>query len=374
MIGPILVAITVAEDWKRLKQAKVLLPLGGLAVAGAIYLPVAMSGQGDLLAGANRPELLEHTWLETVGRILTAFGLQLEHVFWPVDLSPVYTRFYPGWRSDWTMGGIGYLALAGSTIFAVWRGHESAIRGLALFWCLWIPASGVVFLPRFTADTYMYLPLLGLLLAGAATLKQELRGDPHIKAIGAIIVATLIAAPLGIQSHRYTARWKNTESLFKPLTYRQQDTGAVFAILTYDYIRRQKWKKARETIERGLKPLYDDVKLSLEMVKVFTKTGDPARAADLMMKMFKPAYPEEMGDSVHAYFVWLLPAHDSPLPSEGSEREQFRESAKQALSHFRSQPSAEAMEMISNYLRRHGFEELAEEYALASQELRSSEP
>lgn len=374
MIGPILVSHTLIEDWKSWREPKVWVPLGILAVIGVGYLPIAMSGQQELLSGANRPELLRHTWWETTGRIFTAFGLQLEHIVWPVDLSPVYTRYYDGWRADLWTGVVGYSSIVAATIFALWRRHSHAIRGLSLFWWIWIPASGIVFLPRFTADTYMYLPLVGLLIGTAAILKEELRFAPDRKAFGAIAVAAILAIPLGIRSHQYTAQWEDTESLFKPLTYRQQDTGTVFAILTYDYIRRKKWGAAKDTIERGLDPLYDDAKLSLEMVKVFTKTGEPARAADLLMKMFRPAYPADLADNLHAYFVWLLPKYDIPLPKEGSERDQFRESAQRGLGHFRSQRSAEAIEMIAGYMKQHEMIDLADDYASAARELESSQP
>jgi len=366
MIGPILVMHTLLKDWKLLQESRVWVPLGVLAAIGAGYLPVAMSGQQEVLSGANRAELLKHTWSETMGRVFTAFGLQLGHIFWPVDLSPVYTRYYAGWRVDWWIGALGYLGIVGTTYFALWRRHLNAVRAFALFWCLWIPASGVVFLPRFTADTYMYLPLAGLLIGCASLLQQEVPGASETKAWGALALACILAVPLGLQSHQYTSQWKNTETLFKPLTYRQSDTGTVFAILTYDYIRRQKWKQARETIERGLKPLYDDGKLSLEMAQVFTKTGDPARAADLLMKMFKPAYPRELDRKAHAYFVWLLPEYDIPLPHQRTEREQYQKSARKGLSHFRFQNSVETLKKIAEYMRQSGMKELADDYAAAA--------
>mgnify|MGYP006284963545 CR=1 FL=1 len=366
MIGPILVACTLLEDWKLLREPKFWVPLGFLAAFGAAYLPVAMSGQQEVLSGANRPELLEHTWSEKVGRVLAAFGLQLEHIFWPVDLSPVYTRYYAGWRLDWWIGALGYLGAIGTTAYAHWRRHTNAVSAFVLFWCLWLPASGIVFLPRFTADTYMYLPLAGLLFGCAILIKEELPAASETKAWGGVALAVMLAAPLGVQSHRYTSQWEDTESLFKPLTYRKQNSGTVFAILTYDYIRRKKWERARDTIERGLKPLYDDTELSLEMVRAFTKTGDPARAADLLMKMFDPAYPRKMNDSLHAYFVWLLPEHDIPLPEQGRERDQFEESARKALSHFRSQNSVEALRKIEEYMRQSGMKGLADDYAAAA--------
>lgn len=348
--------------------------MGVLAVIGAFYLPVALSGQQEVLSGANRPEMLERTWWETFGRILTAFGLQLENVFWPSDLSPVYTRYYSGWRLDWWIGVFGYLSVVGTTFISLWRRHTSAVKGFALFWCLWIPASGIVFLPRFTADTYMYAPLAGLLLGLAGISKAELSLPSDIGAWCAIGVAITVAVPLGIQSHKYASQWEDTESLFRPLTKRQPDTGTVFSILTYDYIRRDKLGEAKTTIERGLTPLYQDGKLSLEMVKVFTRTGSPARAADILMRMFKPAYPREPDDSLHAYFVWLLPQYDIPLPQEGSEREQFQESAKLGLRHFRAQESLEALEIVEKYMRQHEMIDLADDYASAARELESSQP
>jgi hypothetical protein len=337
----------------------------------AVYLPYAMSGQEAVLSGANRPELLETTWSETLGRIFTAFGLQLRHLFWPVELSPVYTRYYPGWQMDWWIGLGGYLLIGAASLFSLGRQNWSAVRGCGWFWCLWIPASGVVFLPRFTADTYMYLPLIGILL-GAAALGRSLEvEDANRTAWMVAALAIVLTIPLGLQSHRYASSWRSTQTLFKPLTHRSHKVGTNFAILAYDYIRRKQWEKARDTIERGLTPLYEDGKLSLEMVKVFERTGEAVRAADLAVKMLQPEFPRDPGEPVHAYLVWLLPTHDIPLPDEGLEREQFVKSASIALDYFASRKAVDHLREAAEYLQQEGVNQTAASYAAQAIRLNS---
>jgi hypothetical protein len=363
MIGPLMVLLTLTSKRSHGRDWRVWTPIIMVALTGVAYLPYAMSGQEAVLAGANRPELLETTWPETLGRIFTAFGLQLRHLFWPVELSPVYTRYYPGWQLDWWIGLGGYLLMGAASLFGLFRQHRSAVRGLGWFWCLWIPASGVVFLPRFTADTYMYLPLIGILLGAAGLVKSTEVGEAYRTAWLVAALAVVMSIPLGLQSHRYAASWRSTQTLFEPLTHRSHKVGTNFAILAYDYIRRKQWDKARKTIERGLTPLYEDGKLSLEMVKVFARTGEPVRAADLVMKMLQPEFPRDPGEAVHAYLVWLLPTQDIPLPDEGLEREQFVKSASIALDYFAGRKALDHLRNAAEYLHQHGLSQTAATYA-----------
>lgn len=150
--GPLLVAL----------GASLLVALGvGLwgvlwnRAAGGVELPTSA---GALLSGAA-----------------LSLGIQLKNLLWPLELAPRYLVGTPPWGAMHWLGLAGALAAA----LAAWRLRRLSLpvaAGLTLALLAYLPASNLVPLRRFVADSYLLVPLLGLALAaGAALCRLEAR-------------------------------------------------------------------------------------------------------------------------------------------------------------------------------------------------------
>jgi len=124
---------------------------------------------------------------------------------------------YPpaGHFTDWVVPGVG-LGLLG--IWYLWRGRKYRLvsLGLAVFFLMWMPVSGIVPVSfYFVADRYSYLMQLGLLIALSGVFLELWRWGDSMKdrrlLVGCALMLVLIAA---LVSWSRVGYWKNSETLF----------------------------------------------------------------------------------------------------------------------------------------------------------------
>jgi protein O-mannosyl-transferase len=193
---------------RRERALRALRAAGPFAVASAVFLvarvvvlglvqvatPWRMGVPGILL---NAPQLLV---------------FYVRHSLWPASLGPSYPlrAVRPGALSAaafWIP--LGVLSVLCLLAWALVRGRRVGQIGVALFLLLLLPAFNVdAFIPeQIVHDRYLYLPLLGILMA-------IVRVPPRAEGL-ALALAALLSVPLALATARYAAAWTSERALWE---------------------------------------------------------------------------------------------------------------------------------------------------------------
>ena len=182
-------------------------PLLALSAASAIVTMVAQQAGGAVRSAVEYPPSV---------RIENAVGAYFDYVgrlLWPLRLAPMYPHpgdSLPAWQ-------IGVAALFLMTVTVLVLRHREK-RYLVVGW-LWylgalVPMIGLVQVgQQATADRYMYLPMIGLLLmlcGGLADWASDRR--PRVAALG--VLTTVVFAALGALTYRQVNLWHDSETLW----------------------------------------------------------------------------------------------------------------------------------------------------------------
>ena len=136
---------------------------------------------------------------DPLSRAALALWLYASHLVWPVNLA---TWYPPDVNTGWGYAPVwlGVLLAAGSVAVAATAarlGRSQAALGIVWFWAAILPLLGIVGARVAAAqDRYLYLPLMGLLLAACALLTPRARRLPPVVAVlGGLILAAMLAIP-----------------------------------------------------------------------------------------------------------------------------------------------------------------------------------
>jgi hypothetical protein len=195
----------IASAWK---AAGLLALIGaGLAVFNALMRTVQMQSQANSRAFSPTEPLL-------------ALGHHIYQLLFPFSLHPAYPLDRAaGWSHPFTYLG-GLVILMG--VLALWSARRSptCLLGLALAVLAYAPTSQVIPFPRFVSDSYMYLPLVGLLLALAGACEHWWQRHPPSPARlrWMALLGLLLALGYSGKSASQVGRWANPQTLWGPLT------------------------------------------------------------------------------------------------------------------------------------------------------------
>lgn len=146
---------------------------------------------------------------------LAAIGVYLKTFFWPTELC----FFYPLYSAiDWVGAGIGFASLVVCVGLAALSLKSRPLIAFGVLWFLitLLPVIGLVQVgSQSHADRYMYVPMIGVLIAiGAAAQNVRFRdyGLPHFAAPGLIAA---FAIGMGVNSYSYVMLWQNAESAYR---------------------------------------------------------------------------------------------------------------------------------------------------------------
>jgi hypothetical protein len=159
-------------------------------------------------------------------RVLGALGLHVEHVLVPASLSPRY----PLSAVTGVHLGLGALVLAGTGALALrWaRRRDERLGWLALGLAVYVPASNLRPLIRFTADSYVYVPWMALVSVVALTLVRhqaairERAGRSFALLRGSV---SLVLAAWALVSFLQVEAWQDTRALWAQAAQRYPDDG-----------------------------------------------------------------------------------------------------------------------------------------------------
>jgi hypothetical protein len=224
VVGPILVVIFVHA----------IRPLWGLPRIALRMAPALPFTLGVVFLGARQVAALgavpSRHWVEVPLDLFAAWALQLGHVVWPVNLLAYYFRT-PGDPPAWAMVLSAGAAL-GALVVVLRSPRGSPLRtGALLAAVAYAPVSSLFRIVRWTANSYMYVPLAGMSIAIVPLLA---RAWPKNLARFGTYAALALAAVVVLLSLNETVRWSSSTEVWagsiarypdEPLAYEHEAVG-----------------------------------------------------------------------------------------------------------------------------------------------------
>lgn len=213
VVGPLVLLLA----WHQ--RDKVMAGLGGLMTAlGAAFVLVFRAGHDPQASAA----LAVRDELVTIGK---AAGLQVFHIGWPVGLQPYYPLSLQTHDVISALGFVAYALGLGAAGLFVWRRQVWAL-GLTFALLAWLPYSNLMPLPRFTADTYAYLPMIGCAVALSTVIARYGR-RAAVAGAGVAIILGLLTAP-------QIQRWQDTQTLWGPLLGQPETLALPYTLIAFE--------------------------------------------------------------------------------------------------------------------------------------------
>lgn len=329
MIMPLLVGLTVLERPELLRRPLFLIftAIGGVLTLA--YLQIANQMHRDLIVeiAGFQPE---NTGLDdTLERIGGAFFVQLRNIFAPLELHPMY------FSSQMTTAtvAIGWAALILLLLYSGWTFFRCrpASSGMLFFWLSYLPSSGVEFMPRFTADTYTYLPLFGLLWSAAAlALSREWFASEKHQQLGRFALIAM-AVVFSLLSFMQVARWENSETLWPPVLLDNPTDYVPYHMVAQSYYARGEYEKAARVWQEGVQYYSDpggDRIMGLAMA--LEKAGRPDQALLHMIRILRGDFPKP--ERAESFTLYLLVQYELPLPEAAEDRQLLLRAAETQIS------------------------------------------
>lgn len=319
-ILPLLLALqTVRSRGWRAPPIEIGALLGGLLAVGVVYVPFADGAHDQVV---HRSAVAEGGLSNHVVRIFRALEISCRNFLVPIDLHPGY--FLPGdptWL-DALPGAAIACSLAALTVVLARQHDWSLLFAIGVAALCYAPFSNIVFLPRLTADTYLYMPGIGTTLAlvlGATRLASRL-GEPLPRLQRAHVVAVVIVAVLlAGATFRQTGRWQNARTLWEPVVREQPRVPRSYRIVGWYYAQQQQWEQSAEILEAGLPMFRRNRSYPFFLPEVLEQIGEPERAAELALEALnREAHPRPVHEKV---LLEVLARNDLPLPESPDVRE-----------------------------------------------------
>lgn len=204
----------VSREWRSLAQRifRECRNLWPMVAAAALVAIATFLAQRQLGAVASLENIsLDH-------RVLNAFaavGIYLRTFLWPAELC----IFYPLSESPrYGEAAAGFFALALGTLLAVLGTRRSPLVGFGWVWFLvsLLPVIGLVQVgSQSHADRYMYVPMIGLLIAfGAWCARAEFPACRSPRLVWASFLFAF-AAGMGGHAYAYTMSWRDPETAYR---------------------------------------------------------------------------------------------------------------------------------------------------------------
>lgn len=283
----------LARGWREVKKVW---PLLGAAVLVAIATFFAQRDVGAMASIDN---------LAIGHRILNAFGAVGTYgytFFVPSELC----LFYPLSESPrWDTAAFGILLIAVGTLLALLAARRSMLIAFGWIWFLFtlLPVIGLVQVgSQSHADRYMYVPMIGLLLAFGAWFPRA--GFPGCRAPLATWTALTFAFAAGMGGHAYayTMTWRDPETAYR----RSLEVGGVsFMMLTNlsSTLANLNFYRTAETYAERCAALWPDeifAVVNLASTKGLLNKLDEAEAG------FRRAMDLEPGNVKHPYMLAIV--------------------------------------------------------------------
>lgn len=272
----------LALDWKEgrpLDRRNLLEKAGLLAVAG-LFTVIAAAAQAD--RGSPLP-----------GNPVKLLSFYLLHSAWPLGLSALYP--YKEALAELASSHLRYvlpaLAFAGALALEVRRNTRLAAFGLLFFLVNILPFAVVIPIgPALAADRYLYLPLLGLVLAALAAAAWLWPAGARAKAAGAALLCLLIAAEAAL-TVPLVKTWRSSETLWTAVLERFPASETANLNLAQALLERGDPASAAPRLLAVLRANPDNADALYNLGTALARAGRPAEALPLLRRaaFLKPA-------------------------------------------------------------------------------------
>lgn len=205
-------------------------------------------------------------------RVGRAAELSMASMVWPAQLHPSY--FYDanvGWID--ALPGVAMLALVGGIGVWAWTsGRHAMALGAVLFAATYLPYANFVYLPRLAADTYLYLPVLGLTVMFAAALPTH--------RIALIVWGFLPVMWMGLTWNQ-VQRWENAATLWEPVIAYEPDGDRSYRHLAFHHYSAGRVEEALAYVDAGLPHFAAAREIPWYAVEIVRAVRGPLAAAEL---------------------------------------------------------------------------------------------
>ncbi|MBL9188850.1 MAG: tetratricopeptide repeat protein [Opitutaceae bacterium] len=259
------------KSWLALFREK--LPLFGLVAAHSVLTWLVQSGSGAAQFGERFSVGVR------AANALVSYVRYLGKTVWPETLAPLY--FHPGhWPPLFVAGAAALLAALTWLGWRLRHTQPAVLFGWLFFLGTLVPVIGLVQVgAQALADRYMYLPILGLLTAGAwpaaALVAQRDRLRPAL-----VGIAALLLLALGLRTARQVPAWRGSVALYTHSIASGEDNAAVRYLLAVSLAAAGRPATEVEAQFRAalrLRPDYVNALTQLAMIAIATGRFDDAR-------------------------------------------------------------------------------------------------
>lgn len=231
------------------------------------------------------------------GLVLRALGDYAGLTLWPGNLHMERTllvermfRSPDSWRDQFAFSGLTILGLLAGTFLvagAFLSGRGQPLRAFGAIWFAvgFLPISNLVDLNATSAEHWLYLPLVGLLLASLGWLLQLPPRALRVAAAGAF----LFAAALGVRSTLRSSDWLNAQLFYERTVAAGGWSPRVALNLAVIYGEQGRLQEARGLLERTLASWADYPQAQSYLSVILRRQGKVALADRLLNSAAAPS-------------------------------------------------------------------------------------
>jgi hypothetical protein len=225
VVAPALLWLAARQDRPDAPRKALAMSLVPLSLAASLLLVLGVRGQRAVGA------IVLRDWPAAASDVTGALWMQIGHLVVPTQLLAAYYR-HPGDPPAWAM--IAAVAIAAGLAFAVTRSPRGSLErfGVAFAGVAYIPASNLLAGWRWVADSYLYLPLVGIALAVASFADRT--WPLRLRKVG-LALAIFALLDLAFLAHVQSRTWSSSVALWQPVYERYPDDVHALAAIAGAY-------------------------------------------------------------------------------------------------------------------------------------------
>jgi tetratricopeptide (TPR) repeat protein len=269
----------LALDWKysRPLDKKNMLEKGAMLALALLFtaLMAAAQGRSGKMLPGDFPRLL---------------SFYLAKACWPAGLCALYPykEALAALKSGYLLYTLPAAAFAAALLWS-FRKNRTAALGLLFFLVNILPFTLIIPIgPSLAADRYLYIPLIGLILAAAAALEPVLRRPAWRWTAAAAFLACL--GVLSVMTARRVKTWESSETLWTGVLARYPKSEVANLNMAQALLESGDWPRAQGYLKRTLEADPDNPDALYNLGTTLGMAGRPAEALPLLERsvMIKP--------------------------------------------------------------------------------------